>query len=76
MKAVEARKQIIQAIEQNTGEYPVSIIDNILESYTKEHAISFACHALIGTGKLEDKDIPTLRQECIDYYEQSEWEMD
>ena len=45
-----------------------------LESYAKEHAIEFACCALIGTGKLKDEDIPTLHQEMTDFYEQSEWE--
>ena len=42
METAEARNQIIAAIKQNTGDYPTSIIDNILESYAKEHAIDGA----------------------------------
>ena len=59
-----------------TGERKFYFIESELDELLKEHAIEFACHALIGTGKMKDKDIPTLRQECTDYYENSEWEKD
>ena len=45
-----------------------------IESFARETAIEFACVSMIGTGKLEDSDIPTLHDEVSDFYDSGDWE--
>ena len=44
------------------------------QAKTRETAIEFACVSMIGTGKLEDSDIPTLHDEVSDFYDSGDWE--
>ena len=70
----EVIQQIKAMLYQNMDKVDADDTWGLIESYAKEHAIEFACCALIGTGKLDDEDIPTLKKEVTDFYEKSEWE--
>jgi len=44
--------------------------------FMREHAIEFACVAMIGTRRLNDDEILTLRADVKDFYLSAEWHPD
>ena len=82
------RTRIISEMLDNPdghGIYPTTKcfeeLDNLFEQIrseeqakTRETAVEFACVSMIGTGKLEDSDIPTLHDEVSDFYDSGDWE--